>query len=156
MTTYFVVPCGAAKTSEPAAAADLYVGSAFRHVLAAAVAEAAATTRDLGEECEVLILSALHGLVTLDTVLAPYDVKMGDAGSVDARTVAGQMAALGMTYGDQVYAMLPKAYRAVLAKAGRFADDLTVQDVYEAAPGIGYQRGVASSLARSAETVWAA
>jgi hypothetical protein len=41
--------------------------------------------------------------------------------------------------------MLPKAYRARLAAAA-FQADIAVQDVYEAAPGIGYQRGVASTL----------
>lgn len=151
-TIYTVIPCGAAKTTTPAAARDLYTGSAFRHFLAAAETDAAATTRELGVRTEVLILSALHGLVSLDTVLAPYDVKMGDEGSITPEALAEQITARGITYGvDEVYAMLPRAYRAALAAASDLAEGPFVQDVYEAAPGIGYQRGVASTLVRLAD-----
>lgn len=148
MTVYFVVPCGAAKTTHPAAARDLYTGSAFRHVLAAAEGEAAATSRDLGVDTEVLILSALHGLITLGEIIEPYNVKMGDAGSITVHALAEQIGDHGIEYGDEIYAMLPKAYRQALAAAAELAEDIAVQDVYEAAPGIGYQRGVASTLIR--------
>lgn len=148
MTTYFVVPCGAAKLGSAAPARLLYTGSAFRHALAAAEGEAAATERDMGVETEVLILSALHGLVRLDEVIEPYDVKMGDGRSIDVRQLADQIDDHGIEYGDEIYAMLPKAYYRVLAAAAELAADIAVQDVYEAAPGIGYQRGVASSLIR--------
>jgi hypothetical protein len=151
---YFIIPCGAAKTDEANAARDLYTGSAFRMALTAAIEEAAATERDLGQASKVMILSALHGLVDLDTVLDPYDVKMGDEGSVEAWVLAEQAAYLGFEYGDTVVAMLPKAYREVLAKA-LDALDITVMDVYEASPGIGYQRGTAASITRSAAMVWA-
>lgn len=150
-TTYFVVPCGAGKAESAAPARDLYVGSAFRHALAAAEAEAAATERDMGVRAEVLILSALHGLVSPDEVIAPYELKMGAAGSVDEYDVAAQIINRGIGHSDSIYAMLPKAYRAVLAAAGAWVG-IAVQDVYEAAPGIGYQRGVGSSLVRSAAT----
>lgn len=148
MTIYFVVPCGAAKLGSAAPARDLYTGSAFRHVLAAAEGEAAATARDLGVDTEVLILSALYGLVELHEVIEPYDVKMGDPASILVHQLAEQITDHGIEYGDQIYAMLPKAYRQVLAAAAELAEDIAVQDVYEAAPGIGYQRGVASSLIR--------
>jgi hypothetical protein len=121
----------------------------FRHVLAAAEGEAAATAEALGVDTEVMILSALHGLVALDEVLEPYDVKMGDSGSITAHQLAEQLGDHGIEYGDEIYAMLPKAYYRVLATAAELADDIAVQNVFEAAPGIGYQRGVASSLLRS-------
>lgn len=147
MTIIFVVPCGGEKADAAAPAADLYTGSAFRHQFAAAVAEAEATERDLDTEARVLILSALHGLVEPDAVLAPYDVKMGAAGSITAEALAETAADAGIDYGDEVYAMLPAAYRTALEAA--LADaDVPVFDVYEAAPGIGYQRGVCSSLNR--------
>lgn len=149
MQTYFVVACGARKGSAPAPARDLYTGSLFRHVLKGVEAEAKATARDLGRPVTVLVLSAAHGLVTLDEVLAPYDVRMGQPGAVTVEQVADTAADLGIEFGDEVYAFLPAAYREVLAEA-LAADDVTVHDTYEAAPGIGYHRGVASTLARLA------
>lgn len=146
---YFVVACGDRKAPAPAPARDLYTGSLFAHVLKGVEAEAAATARDLGRPVTVLVLSALHGLVTLDTVLAPYDVRMGDEGSVTAEQVADTAADLGIEFGDEVYAFLPTAYREVLAEA-LATDDVAVHDSYEAAPGVGYHRGVASTLARLA------
>lgn len=152
---YFVVPCGAAKTAAAAPARHLYTGSAFRHALAAAEAEAAATERDLGVEARVLILSALHGLLDPEQVVEPYEMKMGAAGSIAPEALAAQIVARGMAYGtDEIYAMLPKAYRAALDAAAEIADGPEVHDVYEVAPGIGYQRGVASSLTRSAAMAW--
>lgn len=135
--TFLVIPCGADKADAPAPAAELYVGSMFRMALAAAETEAA----EIG--ATVLIFSALHGLVELDTVLAPYDVKMGDPGSVTVEQVAEQAQALGLTWEARadVYALLPKAYFAVLDAALR-TDDVYAAQVYEACGGIGEQRGV--------------
>jgi hypothetical protein len=149
---YFVIPCGAAKADHATAAADLYTGSAFAHTLRAAQAEAAATERDLGATTAVLILSAKYGLLALDDVVAPYDVKMGQPDSIGADALTAQAAALGIDYDTEVYALLPAAYRERLT-AALDALDVAVQDVYEAAPGIGYQRGVASSVLRSADTL---
>lgn len=143
-TTYFIIPCGAAKTTHRAKARDLYVSVHFSHVLRAAEAEAAATPNSV-----VLILSAKHGLLHLDAEVDPYDVKMGDAEAITSEEVADTAADLGIEYGAQVYGMLPNAYREVLAEA-LAADDVLVHDIYEAAPGIGYQRGVASALLRTA------
>jgi hypothetical protein len=148
VTVYFVVPCGAAKLGSAAPARDLYTGSMFRHQLTAAEGEAAATARDMGVDTEVLILSALYGLVELHEVLEPYDVKMGDDRSIRVHQLAEQIVDHGIEYGDQIYAMLPRAYLRVLAEAAELADQIAVHDVYEAAPGIGHQRGVASSLIR--------
>lgn len=135
--TWLVVPCGAAKLDHPAPARDLYTGSMFRYALAAALAEA----EDTG--ATVLILSALHGLVELDQVLAPYNTKMGEAGSVDAATVAAQAQALGIRWEvrPDVYGLLPNAYFAVLDEALRL-DDVYAAQVYEGCGGIGEQRKV--------------
>lgn len=139
-TFTYVIPCGAAKADHRTAARDLYTGSMFRHTLAAAVATADADEQD-GCSARVLILSALHGLVELDTELDPYNVKMGDAGCITPEALAAQAVELGIGWGHEVYAMLPKAYLAALDAALR-PMDVNVLDVYEAAPGIGYQRGV--------------
>lgn len=154
MTVYYVIPCAGAKADAPAPARDLYRGTFFQHVLAAAEAEAAATERDLDVAARVLILSAKHGLLDLDTVVEPYEVKMGERGSVDYITIAGQLIARGIDAWrtgdhDEVYAMLPAAYLDRLDAAGDVID-LPVQNVYEAAPGIGYMRGVNANIARHA------
>jgi hypothetical protein len=148
---YFVVPCGAAKTAHAAPARELYTSATFRHYLRAAEAEAAATTRVGLGEAKVLIMSALHGLVELDTVLDPYDVRIGDTAAITVAELAAQFTSLGIDYDDEVYAMLPKRYLAKLELAG-WVHFIPVQNVYEAAPGIGYQRGVASNLLSNLRT----
>jgi len=72
----YVIACGARKAARPAPARDFYVGQGFRHALKAAEAQAAwcASHR---MSAGVLVLSAPHGLLTLDTVIRPYDLKMG-------------------------------------------------------------------------------
>lgn len=131
----YVIPCGGAKLDQPAPARDLYTGAMFQHTLTAAQAEATVTGG------RILILSAKHGLVTLDTVLAPYDQKMGQPGSVTPVEVAAQALAFGIDWGAEVYAFLPAAYYGVLDEGLKLLD-VYVQDVYEATCGIGEQRKV--------------
>jgi hypothetical protein len=127
-----VVPCGAAKSDEPAPAALLYTSQHFQLVYRAA--------RKLADDRggRVLILSALHGLVDPTTVIDPYDVKMGDPDSITTEQLAEQLTDLGIS---PISTMLPKAYRDALTAAGANVDDL-----YADAPGIGYQRGVAARI----------
>lgn len=135
----YVVPCGAAKTDQAAAARDLYTGAHFRNTLATAEAMAA---EDGGL---VLILSAKLGLIELDTVVAPYDVKMGDADAITPAGILNTAVELGLDEVDpELYALLPGAYFTALAEA-LAAVDVYPADVYEAAPGIGYQRGTVRS-----------
>lgn len=150
-----VVACAAAKREHPAPAAKLYCSNHFAFILSAARSEAAETTRVCGQPAGVAILSALHGLVDLDTVIAPYDLKMGQPGSCSPERVAAQ---LGTRRPHQIIALLPAAYLRVLAagihlvnEAG--AADIELMDAFEAAPGIGYQRGVAASLLRRAGSI---
>lgn len=149
----FVVACGAAKLEHPAAAEKLYCSSHFALMLTAARSKAADTTRVCAQPASVAILSALYGLVDPTTVLAPYDLKMGQPGSVTAAQIAGQLTADGPP--DEVFAMLPAAYLRVLMEATATLNeaglaDIAVLNAFEAAPGIGYQRGVAASLLRTA------
>lgn len=137
-----IIPCSGEKGATPARAAELYVGAMFRNTLSAA--------REISADANILILSALYGLVTLDTVLAPYDVKMGDAGSVSVELIAAQAAALGIDWGADVYALLPGAYFDRLDKALR-THDVYAADVYEADAGIGYQRGTLRCIRANAD-----
>lgn len=150
----YVVPCGAAKTSRPAAARDLYTGSHFRYVLAGVEREAAADTAETHTATQVAILSALHGLVDPDAGVAPYDVTMSDPGSITVERLAAQLGMIARVRKVDVYAFLPAAYHARLRAAADVLNDddsvphLTlVHDVYEAAPGIGHHRRVISCVA---------
>ncbi|MEU4898250.1 DUF6884 domain-containing protein [Streptomyces sp. NPDC044780] len=86
-----VVPCSRKKAPgvQRAAARELYTGTYHRACLSAA--EAMAEPGDA-----VLILSALHGLITPDTVIETYDVKAGDPDTVTAETLAHQALSLGV------------------------------------------------------------
>lgn len=146
----YVVPCGAAKLDHAAPARELYTGSGFRHTLTAAQAAAAGDEADGRGPARVLILSALYGLLELDTVIEPYDLKMGGPDSVTADELVAQAEALGMGWGPgsdnadlpgEVYAMLPKRYLAVLDEALRELY-VYVQDVYEGCGGILQQKRV--------------
>ena len=66
--TLIVIPCAAAKLDAPAKARDLYDSANFRHMLAAAEVEAAADAEHFGHTTKVMILSAEHGLLDLDTI----------------------------------------------------------------------------------------
>jgi hypothetical protein len=143
----YVIPCSGAKIDRPAPARDLYTCSMFRHTLGnaeqCAVLDEAA---GLGP-ARVLILSARYGLVDPGQVLEPYDVRMGQPGSVSAATLAAQALALGIDWGAQVYALLPRPYLARLDEALRTLD-VYVQDVYEATRGIGEQKRVNVHIGR--------
>jgi hypothetical protein len=64
-----IVGCGAAKRDHAAFAAELYTGPYFRSCLAYA--------RTQAPEDRIRILSAKHCLVRLDTVLEPYNLRLG-------------------------------------------------------------------------------
>jgi hypothetical protein len=82
-----VVPCGGRKLDRPAPAGRMYVGG--YHRACRAYAERVGADR-------VLILSARHGLLELHEVVEPYDLRMGQKGSVDADTLREQAARLGV------------------------------------------------------------
>ncbi|MEV6133167.1 DUF3560 domain-containing protein [Streptomyces violaceusniger] len=86
-----VVPCSRKKAPgvQRAAARELYTGTYHRACLSAA--EAMAEPGDA-----VLILSALHGLITPDTEIETYDVKAGDPDTVTAETLAYQALSMGV------------------------------------------------------------
>ena len=86
--TLVLVSCGAAKRTVPCQARTLYTGSFFSAGLAWA--------RSVAEADDIRILSALHGLVPLDRVLDPYNLRMGEPGSIttDALRVQAQEAGL--------------------------------------------------------------
>lgn len=136
-TEWAIIPCGADKLDTAAPAADLYTSSTFRSTLAAALT--------LVDPAHVLVLSAKHGLVALDTVVDPYDTKMGDPGTVTVGTVVAQAVVAGIAADDDVSALLPSAYFAKLDEALRYLDVFPTP-VFEGTRGIGDHRGVARVL----------
>lgn len=138
----YVIPCGGAKLDHPAPAHRLYVGSMFRHTWDHATRCAALDVAAGYGPARVLILSAKHGLIDPAQILEPYDLRIDQPGSIPAATVTAQALALGIDWGAEVYALLPRPYLARLDAALRSLD-VHVQDVYEAATlGIGEQRRV--------------
>lgn len=152
--TIVVIPCSAGKLDAPALAADLYDSANFRHALNSARVTAVADAEYFGHSTKVMILSAQYGLIELGQVIAPYDVKMGDKGCIGRDELVDQLVALAPS---TIMGMLPSRYAVALAEAVRFVNEegsdedpyVELLDVYEAAPGIGFQRGVASSLVRT-------
>lgn len=120
-----VIPCGGAKATVPSFAGELYVGS--YHRAARAAAERVGARR-------ILILSALHGLLELDTFVEPYELRMGAPGSVDAATVRRQALELGEADAGDVVLLLPASYAAAAADAWPAATSVLAGE-----PGIGYQ-----------------
>lgn len=150
--TLVIVPCAAAKAEVATTARELYVSPNFAHIIKGAQAEAEATERELGTPARVMILSAKHGLLELDQVVEPYDVKMNQkAVRIATSEIVAQLLDLDAT---SIVSMLPGTYadvlRAAVDEANELATDTDMMDAYEYSPGIGYQRGTASALVRNA------
>ncbi|GAA2717925.1 DUF6884 domain-containing protein [Micromonospora olivasterospora] len=108
-----VVPCGSAKLDRPAPAGLMYTGSYHRACRRAA--------DRLGGR--LVILSARYGLLDPDTVIEPYDLRMGQPGTVGVPTLRAQARRLGIDvagsvtvlagreYADAVSAVWPHAVR---------------------------------------------
>ncbi|XVU24189.1 DUF7221 family queuine tRNA-ribosyltransferase-like protein [Actinoplanes sp. CA-054009] len=143
----YVIPCGAAKLDRPAAARDLYTGQHFRHALANVQRLAALDDAEGRGPTQLLILSAHHGLVDPDTILDPYEQRMDAPGAITATALTAQALKLGIDWGSQVYAAVPKPYLARLDQALREID-VYVQDIYEGTASIGEQRRVLSIIGR--------
>ncbi|MFI9528016.1 DUF6884 domain-containing protein [Micromonospora rosaria] len=108
-----IVPCGTAKLDRPAPAGCLYTGSYHR------------ACRRVADRIggRLVILSARHGLVTPDTVIEPYELRMGQPGAVTVPTLRAQARRLGIDvagtvtvlagrdYADPVTAVWPHAIR---------------------------------------------
>lgn len=125
-----VIPCSGPKAPigplERRPAGELYTGTFHRYARHHAAR--------LGAD-RVLILSALHGLIELDHLIAAYDVTIGDPNALGSRPgiVRNQAAGLGVT---RVVSFCPNRYTEVLVAAG-----LDVIAPLAGSRGIGEQRG---------------
>ena len=84
MKPLYLIACSMAKLDHAAPAAQLYTGQAFKLAMKAAAG------------ADVLILSALHGVLEPDDVINPYDCYLGGLPKTDraiwAITTAAQLA----------------------------------------------------------------
>ncbi|OWL95522.1 hypothetical protein B7435_29990 [Mycolicibacterium peregrinum] len=138
-----VIPCAARKLDRAHHVRKLYDSDHFRLAVRAAEVRAA----ELG--AQALLLSAKHGLLTLDDYIDPYDVTMGQSGAVDGMWVAGQLQMLGA---ERIEAVVPQRYLAVLREGvellGAEGRDVELVDRFAGARGIGDQRAVLSRMVR--------
>jgi hypothetical protein len=144
-STLVLIPCAAKKLTVGAPARDLYVSDHFKLALRAAEARAGAV------DARVAIVSARHGLLMLDRVIAPYDCSMGDPDAIAVEHLATH---LSVQHVATVEALLPSRYLAVVAEAlniieRRGGDRVDLVNLYAGATGIGYQRAVLSALLAS-------
>jgi hypothetical protein len=148
MEKLVIIPCGGAKLTESAPAAELYIGSMFADTLR--------TARTMTSDENIRILSAKHGLVKLDTILEPYDVKMGDNGSIPNHLLALQAHELKKKASPSTYELhllLPKKYAAnmttALVRLGNNSHYVTVNH-FAGCAGIGYQKAALKNIREGA------
>ncbi|MFI9041618.1 DUF6884 domain-containing protein [Streptomyces sp. NPDC053726] len=98
-----VIPCSGAKLDRPAPAGELYRGSL--HTMCRRAADA--LTAGGGT---VVVLSARWGLVPLARVIAPYELRMGDPGSITADELRAQAARLGIDRAEDVTVLASATY----------------------------------------------
>lgn len=103
-----VIPCGKSKADHATAAADLYRGNFFRACLTYA--------RSLAPDERIVILSGKHGLLTLDTVVAPYEQRIDKPGAITAAAVMAQARDMELATARPVTALTGRAYSRVVAR----------------------------------------
>jgi hypothetical protein len=109
---WVIVSCGAEKLDHRAPAGEMYVGSYHR---AARRAAAVLTRPD-----RTLILSARHGLLRLDDLIDPYEMRMTNPAAVSPRLVARQMRDLGIARpGTRIVVLAGKDYSSMIRAAVR-------------------------------------
>lgn len=107
MKTLWVISCGDMKRATAQPAYWLYKGNFFRAQLTWALA--AADSRD-----DIRILSAKHGLLGLEEVVAPYNLRLGQPGSITSTALRRQLP----PGGGRIVTSAGKDYRRLLEVAG--------------------------------------
>jgi hypothetical protein len=127
-----VIPCGAKKLDHPAPAGDMYIGSYHRAARRAAEALAQPGTR-------IVILSALYGLLDLNDVIEPYELRLGDVDAITAGAIHEQARQMGI-----------EPATGVIILAGKMYGDLAATVWPDAARPLAGTRGMGEQLARFA------
>lgn len=85
----FILSCGAKKRDQISYAINLYTGSFF-------IAQKNWALKKASSKNDIFILSAKHGLISHDKIIAPYDLKMGNKGCVSVDFVKIQAKKMGL------------------------------------------------------------
>jgi hypothetical protein len=104
-----IIQCGKKKRKEASPAIAMYVGNLFVKMRDWAVS---ITTLD-----RIMILSAKHGLIKSTKVLEPYDIRMGEKGSITLTDLTEQVSFFGLG-GSHVITCLSTDYDVMLRKTG--------------------------------------
>lgn len=100
-----IVACGQRKAAQCSAAWELYTGPYFRACLGYARALADSAPADC-----IHILSAKYGLIPGDREVDPYELRLGQPGSVTAATVRAQAEELVLLYRRRVMVLGGRDY----------------------------------------------
>lgn len=107
MMPLVLITCGSKKRSTPCAAADLYTGIYFGKMVRFA--------RTIAPDSRIYIVSAKHGLLRMNQIIAPYNLRMGKPGSITADIIKRQAEALGLRPDERVIFVGGSDYLPVLA-----------------------------------------
>lgn len=132
-----IVACSKKKASQPLPASEMYQGPFTQLCLRAARTQ-------VGDNN--IRKSAAHGLLRLDDVVEPYDVRLTEASALLAK--ARDQATRHDLLGEQVMAITPKAHTAVVVAVWQ---DVTTP--LAGAAGIGVQRHRLSAMLRRCDQV---
>ncbi len=141
---FVVIPCGGSKLETAAPAAELYTGSMFKDALN--------TARTMTTDDNIRILSALHGLIKLSDIVAPYDVKMGDADSITNDKLRRQVEWLideNGTVDHEIHTLLPRRYYDSIWAAVHTVNrrhTFPMRNHFAGCAGIGYQKAALKAL----------
>lgn len=143
-----VIPCGGQKATEAAPASELYVGSYFRAMLAAA--------RTLTSDDLIFVLSGKHGFVSLSTELEPYEQRIDEPGAVSELSLYRDVE-LAPPLSEVSAGRRPAVILAGSAYADRavqaFGPDARVELPFDGARGIGDHLGRARAIRLEGEAV---
>lgn len=134
-TTATVIPCGAAKVNETTTARELYIGSMFK--------DGIRTADKLGNE--TFILSAKYGIIHETTLVQPYNVKMGDAGTISTHELRCQVEQMVNHGIEELDCFLPKQYFKALSTSAEGLN-LKLNNHFAGTKGIGFQKAVLKSF----------
>ncbi|MER5608236.1 DUF6884 domain-containing protein [Micromonospora tulbaghiae] len=129
-----IVGCGGKKAGHNTDAHSMYAGSYF-------TAARRAADKLVGASTGQLILSARYGLLALHDVIAPYDLRMGEPGSVTVEQVRYQAEQLGLADTEEVIVLAGRAYADVVSAVWPHA-----RRPFDGTAGIGEQRQILAAI----------
>lgn len=100
-----IIPCGSKKLKTAAKAKDIYTGGYFKACLNFA--------KSIAPEADIRILSGKHGLLPLDKVIEPYEMRLGQRGSIQFADIKNQAVAQNLLNESNVIVAAGKDYAGI-------------------------------------------